>query len=891
MNSREARQTFLEFFAQRDHRVVPSSPLVLPGDPTLLFANAGMNQFKDVFTGKERRDYTRAASSQKCLRVSGKHNDLEMVGFTARHQTLFEMLGNFSFGDYFKREAIAYAWELLTRVYAIPEDRLWVTVFGGSETVPPDDEALALWRDEIGVPAGRILRRGEQDNFWRMGEVGPCGPCSEIHYDLGADLASGGADSTPATDERRYVEIWNLVFMQYVSQANGRLVPLPAPSIDTGMGLERLVSVLQGRRSNYDTDLFAPVLAAAARRAGVEYGRDERRDVSLRVIADHARALCFLVADGVIPANDKRGYVLRRLVRRAIRHGRKLGIGEPFLHEITPAVIDSLGRVYPELLAARQAILEVGRLEEERFSETLAAGLETLERKFEELAREPAPARLPGAELFRLYDTYGFPIELARDIARERGVELDEAGFEEAMERQRARARASWRGGEDALGSVAAYRELAVPPIRFRGYESTVVEGATVVAALDGGRPVGVLAAGGEGELVLDETPFYAEAGGQVGDRGWLASPEGRAEVLDTWRPAASLIVHRVRMVEGRIPLGGAVVAEVDVARRNAVRRNHTATHLLHAALREVVGTHVKQAGSLVAADRLRFDFSHFSGLSDRALGDVESLVNQKVLEDSAVETEVADLDVALARGAMALFGEKYGDRVRVVTMGDGFSVELCGGTHCERTGEVGLFKLTEERGIASGVRRVEAVTGQASLETFRRYQDTVRALERLLSAGRLGIVAEVERRLEAVRALERELAQRRVREEIEAIARRAQNPQLVGGIKVLTERADALSPKELRELADSLRRKLGSGVVVLGRAEGARASLLVAVTQDLVARLPAVELVRSLAKIIGGGGGGRPDLAEAGGKDAARLDEALQATLREVARRVESAG
>ena len=887
MTSREIRRAFLRYFEEHGHRVVPSSPLVLPADPTLLFANAGMNQFKDVFTGRERRDYVRAASSQKCLRVSGKHNDLEMVGRTPRHHTFFEMLGNFSFGDYFKADAISFAWELVTRVLGIPPERLWVTVFGGSEAVGPDEEAFALWVERAGVSPDRILRLGEKDNFWRMGDTGPCGPCSEIHYDLGEDLTSVAGPSNPDTDARRYVEIWNLVFMQFDQRPDGALLPLPAPSIDTGMGLERITAVLQGTRSNYDTDLFLPIIEAAARRAGVRPGADPERDFSLRVIADHARALCFLVADGVTPANDKRGYVMRRVLRRAIRHGRKLGMVEPFLHEVTPAVLATLGDVYPELVAARDAILEIGRREEQRFADTLATGIELMEQSVGAL---PAGERvLPGAELFRLYDTFGLPLDLARDIAQERGVRLDEEGFETEMAKQRARAQASWKGGAQAE-SRALWADLAgTVRTPFVGYDRTELDGVPVVALRAGEGSATALREGEEGELILEATPFYAEAGGQVGDTGLLSGPSGRAVVLTTYRPGEGIIAHKVRVEQGELAPGQPVRAEVDAARRDAIRRNHTGTHLLHAALREVVGTHVKQAGSLVAPDRLRFDFSHFAGLTPRAVEDLEDLVNEHVLADEPVETSERGLDEALRSGAMALFGEKYGDRVRVVRVGD-FSLELCGGTHCASTGEVGLFKLTGERGIASGTRRVEAVTGEGSLERFREEHAIVRRLEELLSVPRAELLGELERRLDQVRALQRELEAERARGLREEIARRARDPQVVEGVRLLAHRVDGVAPPEVRNLADSLRRTLGSGVVLLGRAEGGKASILVAVTDDLKDRLPAGDLVRELGAIIGGGGGGRKDLAEAGGKDPSRLDEALRALPEAVGRRLREA-
>ncbi|HEX4823172.1 MAG TPA: alanine--tRNA ligase [Candidatus Polarisedimenticolaceae bacterium] len=887
MTSLEIRRAFLEFFAARGHRIVPSSPLVLPKDPTLLFANAGMNQFKDVFTGKEKREYVRATSSQKCLRVSGKHNDLEQVGRTPRHHTFFEMLGNFSFGDYFKKEAISFAWDLITKVYGVPADRLWVTVFAGTEQVPGDDEALAIWRDVVGVDPSRILRLGEKDNFWRMGDTGPCGPCSEIHYDLGADLTSVAGVSNPDTDTRRYIEIWNLVFMQFEQHADGRLEPLPAPSIDTGMGLERITSVLQGKRSNYDTDLFQPILHAAARASGRTYGEDDAADVSMRVIADHIRAHCFLVADGVVPANDKRGYVLRRVLRRAIRHGRKLGIQGPFLHGVAPAVIETLGEVYPEIVGAMPAILEVARREEERFGETVAAGLTLLD---EALAKMKGEARvLPGADLFRLYDTFGLPLDLAQDVAEERGITLDMPGFEAELGKQRQRAQASWKGGkkEEAAG---AWHELAGRyRTVFEGFRVPALEGVKVAALIDeAGSTVNELREGATGEVLLEATPFYGEAGGQIGDTGWIVSERARVRVDGTHRPAAGLIASRVLVESGRLAVGEYVAAEIDVARRDAIRRNHTATHLLHAALREVVGTHVKQAGSLVAPDRLRFDFSHFAGVGDRALADIESLVNRKVLENAEITTDVLPLDEALQSGAMALFGEKYGENVRVVTIGS-FSKELCGGTHCARTGEIGMFLLTHERGVASGTRRVEAVTGEGSLEKSRSDHQILRRVEDLLSVPRHDAAAELGQRLEQLRVVQRDLEQQRVRAVREDLARRAASPEVAAGVKVLAARVDGLSAQESRVLADDLRKTLGSGIVVLGRADDGKASLLVAVTDDVKGKVGAGELVRELAAIIGGGGGGRQDLAEAGGKDPSRLDEALRTACTAVARRIEA--
>jgi alanyl-tRNA synthetase len=884
MTSLEIRRGFLEFFAGRGHRVVPSSPLVIPNDATLLFANAGMNQFKDVFTGREKRDYVRAASSQKCLRVSGKHNDLEQVGRTPRHHTFFEMLGNFSFGDYFKKDAIAWSWELLTQVYGVPEERLWVTVFAGTESVPGDEEAASLWRDTVGVDPSRILRLGEKENFWRMGDTGPCGPCSEIHYDLGADLTSVPGVSTPENDARRYIEIWNLVFMQFDQTAGGALEPLPAPSIDTGMGLERITSVLQGKRSNYDTDLFLPILEQIATLAKTSYGDNADADTSMRVIADHARALCFLVADGIAPANDKRGYVLRRVLRRAIRHGRKLGFDRPFLSGVAPVVIETLGEVYPEIVGAQPAILEIARREEERFGETIAAGLTLLD---DAIGKLPAGTKvLPGSELFRLYDTFGLPLDLAQDVAEERGITLDTAGFDVELQQQRTRAQASWKGAKKDE-SKGAWRDLAAHyRTTFAGFTAATLEGVKVVALLgDAGTPVQELAEGGSGEVLLEATPFYGEAGGQVGDTGWIVSPRARLRVTATHRPAPGLVASHVTVEAGSLAVGDYVTAEIDAARRDAIKRNHTATHLLHAALREVVGTHVKQAGSLVAPDRLRFDFSHFTGVSDRALADIETLVNRRILENAPIVTEEMPIESALKSGAMALFGEKYGERVRVVSIGT-FSKELCGGTHCERTGEIGLFLLTHERGVASGTRRVEAMSGENSLEKTRFDHHILRRMEELLSVPRHDLFAEFERRIDSLRAAQRDLEQQRLGTVRDELMQKARSPEIIAGVKLLAARVDGLASQDARALADSLRQTLGSGIVILGRAEGDKASILVAVTDDLKSKIGAGDLVKDLARIIGGGGGGRSDLAEAGGKDPARLDEALNAGREAIARR-----
>ena len=716
------------------------------------------------------------------------------------------MLGNFSFGDYFKKEAIQLAWELITEVYALPVDRVWITVFRGSDDLEEDSEALRIWRDEIGVDPERILKLGEKENFWRMGETGPCGPCSEIHFDLGPELTSVEGPSNPETDERRFLEIWNLVFMQFEQLADGTRNRLPAPSIDTGMGLERIVSVLQGKQSNYDTDIFMPLLVAAAERAGLQYGRDPEADFSMRVIADHVRAFAFLVAEGVVPANDKRGYVLRRLLRRAIRHGRKLGIREPFLRNITPVVIDQLGGIYPELIAAGDALLEIGELEERRFADTISTGLQMLEEKLDAVnVTAGQDSTLPGKDLFLLYDTFGFPLDLARDIAEERGVQLDESGFQEQMELQRQRARSSWKADGSASDVKVYERWSGQPPTEFVGYQRLALEDSQVLGILVEGEPVERLLAEQSGELLLTGSPFYAESGGQIADQGLLTTANGRGRVREVMRRGAGLLVHQVRVEHGVIAVGDRIRGDVEPERRAAICRNHTATHLLHAALREVVGTHVKQAGSRVGDDRFRFDFSHFAAVSEEALADIELLINRKVLDDVPIETNEMDMEQALERGAMALFGEKYGARVRVVSIDD-FSLELCGGTHTARTGEIGLVKLLEERGVASGTRRVEAISGEASLTRFRAAQTILSSLETDLSVPAERLREELDRRQEQLRDLQRRLDEERARGIRAGLDGLLETASEVEGIKVVTQRVDGFSPQEMRELADALR-------------------------------------------------------------------------------------
>ncbi|RMD80455.1 MAG: alanine--tRNA ligase [Gammaproteobacteria bacterium] len=876
-SSAELRRGFLDYFRERGHTIVPSSPLVPAEDPTLLFTNAGMVQFKDVFLGRERRPYTRAASCQRCVRAGGKHNDLDNVGYTARHHTFFEMLGNFSFGDYFKREAIGFAWEFLTGVLRLPPERLWVTVYA------EDEEAARIWLEEVGVDPARFARIGdkpggqryESDNFWSMGETGPCGPCSEIFYDHGPGIP-GGPPGSPEADGDRYVEIWNLVFMQYDRAPDGSLSPLPRPSVDTGMGLERLAAVVQGVHSNYDTDIFRHLIRAAAELAGVE----DRGQPHLRVVADHIRSCAFLITDGVIPSNEGRGYVLRRIIRRAVRHGHALGIREVFFHRLVGPLCQVMGEAYPELEEARPRVEEVLRREEERFRETLEEGLRILERAVEGLAGRV----IPGELAFRLYDTYGFPVDLTADYARERGLGVDLEGFERAMAEQRERARAAGRFAlERGPGE-------GLPPTRFTGYERLEDEGRVLALfRLPAGRegeaapePAEALAAGEEGLVVLDRSPFYAEGGGQVGDRGRLVGPEGTlAEVSDTQRLPGGAHAHRVRVRAGRLALGQRVQARVDEAARRATARHHTATHLLHAALRRVLGSHVVQKGSLVAPERLRFDFAHHAPLSREELREVERLVNEQVLADLPVEARVMSYQAARAAGAMALFGEKYGEEVRVLQIG-AFSMELCGGTHVARTGEIGLVKITEEGGVASGVRRVEAVAGMEALAWVQALEESVARAAARLKGPKGELEGRVARLLDRQRELEQELQRLRARLAGGAGRDLAEQAEVVDGVRLLVARLDGADAKALREAVDRLKQRLGTAAVLLGSATPQGKVLLVAgVTHDLSGRLPAGELLQAAAREVGGRGGGRPDLAQGGGTDPARLDQALEAARR----------
>ena len=883
MTGNDTRRQFLEYFHQRGHHVVRSSSLVPADDPTLLFTNAGMNQFKDVFLGREKRDYLRATTSQKCVRAGGKHNDFENVGKTARHHTFFEMLGNFSFGDYFKSEAIPLAWELVTGIYGLEPEQLWITVYRD------DDDAHRIWNRDVGVPSDRIFRLGEKDNFWAMGDTGPCGPCSEIHFDQGpAGSEAGHSQCRFPCECGRFVEIWNLVFMEFDRQSSGRLVPLPKPSVDTGMGLERMTAVLQGRHSNYDTDLLNPLTQYAAEISGREYGSDKAADVSMRVIADHARATAFLVSDGVAPSNDGRGYVLRKIMRRAIRHGRLIGIEDEFLHRMGDRVVDLMQDAYPELVSTRDYVSRVVRHEEQRFSSTLRIALDQLS---EVLARlEPSGShrgRLPGEVMFKFYDTYGLPLDLMQEIADENGLILDEEGFNRRLTAQRERGRASWKETATAAGS-------APPPTaektRFLGYTRLVTDQSTVMGILVEGTQTDSLPAGKVGEVFLDQTPFYAETGGQVGDTGVLQGPESEAVVQDTYPAPPGYSAHRARCARGGLRVGDRVEARVDGRRRDSIRKNHTATHLLHAALRQLVGFHVKQSGSLVAPDRLRFDFTHYAALSPEDLIEVEDLVNRRVMDNLSVTTLVQDLNQAVSEGAVALFGEKYGEQVRVVSV-NGFSKELCGGTHVSRTGDIGLFKIVSESGIAAGVRRIEAITGAGALRRFREDEVLLSQLEGLFKGTRPELVGSVRRVQASIRSLEKELQETRYRLAQDRVGQLLHSAGSVNDVKVLTSVVDRLDKASLRNLADELKSRIGRGVVVLATSDSGKVSLVAAITSDLTPRLHAGRMVKEIAAVVGGGGGGRPDLAEAGGKDPSKLPLALEAVAGYVDRHVQGTG
>ncbi|PPD21731.1 MAG: alanine--tRNA ligase [Methylomonas sp.] len=856
MTSADIRAAFLEFFRQRGHAVRSSSTLVPGNDPTLLFTNAGMVQFKDVFLGREKVDFHRAATSQRCVRAGGKHNDLENVGYTARHHTFFEMLGNFSFGDYFKKDAIHYAWDFLTQEMGIPPSKLWVTVFN------EDSEAEAIWLDEVKIDPARLSRIGAKDNFWSMGDVGPCGPCTEIFYDHGEDVA-GGPPGSPDEDGDRYIEIWNLVFMQYERDKDGKLTPLPAPSVDTGMGLERIAAVMQGVHSNYDIDIFQNLVKTAASLAGTS----DLNNSSLRVIADHIRACAFLVADGVLPSNEGRGYVLRRIVRRAIRHGYRLGIQDTFFYKLVAPLVAAMGEAYPELVRAQDQVERVLKKEEERFAETLSQGMKVLENCIAKLEGHV----IPGEVVFLLYDTYGFPVDLTADFAREHELSVDHAGFEVEMSAQRDRARA---GGQFAADYDQDIRHDSAT--NFTGYSH--LDGSVQILGLfKKGQPIESLEAGDEGVVILDQTPFYAESGGQVGDSGSIECADGRFEVTDTQKQGGQLFLHKGRVVQGVIGAGMACEVSVDTEIRKAVERNHSATHLLHAALRSVVGEHVQQKGSLVDSEKLRFDFSHFEPMTDAQKAGVEHLVNQQIRANNAVCAQIMAKDDAVKAGAMALFGEKYGDEVRVLTMGE-FSTELCGGTHVQRTGDIGVFKIIAETGVAAGVRRVEAVTGEGALAWIGQREQALLSIASLLKAAPDKTADKVMQLLEKSRNLEKELEKLKGKLASSAGDELTRQAVDVNGVNVLAVKLDDVDPKALRDLADQLKNKLGSAALVLAVVSDDKVSLIASVSKDVMDKVKAGDLVNFVATQVGGKGGGRPDMAQAGGNEPDRLPAALAA-------------
>ena len=862
-SAQELRQSFIRYFEQQGHQAVPSSALIPQADPTLLFTNAGMNQFKRVFLGEESRPYKRAVSVQKCLRAGGKHNDLENVGYTRRHHTFFEMLGNFSFGDYFKDDAIAFGWEFLTRTVGLSKERLWVTIFR------EDDEAERIWK-KIGAPPSRIIRCGEKDNFWQMADTGPCGPCSEIHFDQGPAVPG---DDRPNSEGDRVIEIWNLVFMQFNRDANGVLHPLPRPSIDTGMGLERLSAVAQGVHSNYDSDLFTPLLAAIAGRAGAQYGNKDQADRSMRVIADHLRAIVFLMADGILPSNEGRGYVLRRILRRAARHGRLLGIVEPFLYELSATVVEQMAGAYSEVRSAAGTIAEATKGEEERFIATLDQGLPILNDMIEK-AQATGRTVLVGLDLFKLYDTYGFPMDLITEACREQGMTVDEPGFEAAIEEQRTRARKTGGFEQEMARPVVSELAKRVGATKFVGYDRLESE-SVLLAIIKGEQLVKEAVEGDEVEVALDVTPFYAEGGGQVGDRGTLTGPEGLLDIDNTTRPAPTLILHKGIVRKGCIREGEQLRMTVTAATRLDAARNHTATHLVHAALRDLLGPHVKQYGSLVGPNRLRFDFAHFRPLSSRDIDDIESTVNGEIRKNEAVRTEVMSIQDAVANGALAFFGDKYGEQVRVVSV-ESFSKELCGGTHCRHTGDIGLFRIVSEGGVAAGVRRIEAQTGSGAYALLKKLDADVRELSDLLKVGQSELVAKTRKLIAQLKDKERELEE--VKLKMAGGSAAAASIKTIAGVPVHVQRTDGLDVNGMRALADQLRDKLKSGVVALGAAtQDGKVSLLVVVTKDLIGTLKAGDLIKPMAAEVGGTGGGRPEMAQAGGKDAAKLDAALE--------------
>ena len=869
MTGQELRNKFLQYFKDRQHAVVGSYPLVPKNDPSLLFTNAGMVQFKDVFLGDEKREYTRAVTVQKCVRAGGKHNDLEMVGRTSRHHTFFEMLGNFSFGDYFKKEAIQYGWEFLTEVIGLPRDRLYISVF------QDDDEAFNIWANNMKMPRERIFRMDEKDNFWAMGPTGPCGPCSEIFIDQGKNMGCGKSSCAVGCDCDRYLEIWNLVFMQFDRDTSGKLTPLPKPSIDTGMGLERLAAVVQGRTTNYDTDLMMSIITESAKITGCVYGKDDEVNVSLRVLTDHARASTFLIGDGVIPSNEGRGYVLRKIMRRALRHGKLLGQKNPFFHKITSKVIEDFKGAYPDLTSNSDFIKRVVLNEEESFGSTLNFGTQRLEEILQKVQKEKLPS-IPGEEIFKLYDTYGFPTDLVEETAKDAGLEMDMAGYEKAMQEQKSKAMASWKGsGEKEVAPF--YKEFAQSsvPTKFEGYISNE-ENATILAILREETKIETANQGDDIELLVDRTPFYGESGGQVGDSGTAFNDNVQLELLNAIKPLPGLIVHKAKILNGSIKTGDSLTLRIDKFNRKNTALNHSATHLLHAALKEVLGEHIKQAGSLVAPDRLRFDYTHFSPLTEKERHKTESLVNEKIRDNIQVSTKEMEIEEALKEGAMALFGEKYGDRVRVVSV-PGFSKELCGGTHVSATGDIGLFRIVSEGGIASGVRRIEAVTGAAAYHKVNSEHESLSTIRSVLKAPANEELSKVKKLLEKNRELEKEILLLKEKIVSGKDSSEEDDIQKMGGISFLIKNLDGTDAKTLRTYIDNAKNKLKSGIVVAGSVADGKVAMAAGVTKDLTKKFHAGDIIKEIAVIVGGSGGGRPDMAQAGGTHTDKLDEALK--------------
>ena len=865
MRSPEIRSAFLEYFQSKGHTIVPSAALIPRHDPTLLFVNAGMVQFKTFFLGQEKSPYNRAASCQKCLRAGGKHSDLENVGHTARHHTFFEMLGNFSFGDYFKKDAIFFGWELLTEWFKLPRERLWVSIY------QDDDEAAKLWTGLVGIPEERIVRLGANDNFWRMADTGPCGPCSEIIIDQGSTVGCGRPSCAVGCECDRFLELWNLVFMQFDRKADGELTPLPRPSIDTGMGLERISAVLQGKVTNFDSDIFMPLISAIEFYTKKSYGEDKETDSSMRVIADHVRAIVFLLSEGLMPSNEGRGYVLRRIIRRASRHSRLLNMHEPFLYNLIGSVTDVMGDVYPEIIDERERTEKILKIEEERFARTIEMGMTI----FDEIllkVKKGGGNIIPGEEVFRLYDTYGFPLDLAKDTAMDAGLRIDEEAFHREMEIQREKARASWVGEDEAVASV--YRELIseIGETEFIGYE--VLESESIVKAiLKDAKLMREASEGEEVEVFLDRTPFYGESGGQVGDTGDMTGELFRAAVIDTKKPLDSFHAHILKIKKGKLRVWDKVTCRVDVQKRKATMRNHTATHLLHTALRSVLGDHLKQAGSLVSPEKLRFDFTHFSALNEKEIQTVESLVNEKVLENLPVMTSVMDIKTAFESGAIALFGEKYGKTVRVLKV-SGFSSELCGGTHCKATGEIGLLAILSESSVASGIRRIEALTGDSAFRYLRQNKAELDSLKVILKAE--APVERVEKLLKNVKALEREIQKLKTGSR-DVISEAMKEVKEFMGVKILKIRHDGLHPEELRNLADNIRERIQSGIIVISSVTDGKAAIICMVTKDLKDKYHAGEIIKRISKIAGGSGGGKPEMAQGGTKEIEKLDEALE--------------